>query len=198
MADIRSAGTVDEDANPPLTDGTKTEVDHNPAAIPPQDTGSAVPPYEGRQVNVGFDLPLAVGPPPLSSDGLGTWVESACRRQMVALVTPSGWTERHVHARQGGCTIASQTVCPHASPNRRWGTYDPTRVVTQPGIIGSAAEQRTSGEVTNSVRSPEGPSPQRPMVCGRGRRRLSIVALGISPACTTTVVRRGHGPPVTT
>jgi hypothetical protein len=44
----RPAGTVDEDANPPLTDGTKTEVEGNPATVPPQDTGSAVPPYEGR------------------------------------------------------------------------------------------------------------------------------------------------------
>jgi hypothetical protein len=44
----RPAGTVDEDANPPLTDGTKTEVDPNPKTVPPQDTGSAVPPYEGR------------------------------------------------------------------------------------------------------------------------------------------------------
>jgi hypothetical protein len=44
----RPAGTVDEDANPPLTDGTKTEVDRNPATVPPQDTESAVPPYEGR------------------------------------------------------------------------------------------------------------------------------------------------------
>ena len=44
----RPEGTVDEDANPPLTDPTKTEVDRNPETIPPQDTGSAVPPYEGR------------------------------------------------------------------------------------------------------------------------------------------------------
>lgn len=44
----RPEGTVDEDANPPLTDGTKTEVDRNPETVPPQDTGSAVPPYEGR------------------------------------------------------------------------------------------------------------------------------------------------------
>jgi hypothetical protein len=44
----RPAGTVDEDANPPLTDGTKTEVDPDQKIIPPQDTGSAVPPYAGR------------------------------------------------------------------------------------------------------------------------------------------------------
>jgi hypothetical protein len=44
----RPAGTVDEDANPPLTDETKTDVDRNPETVPPQDTGSAVPPYEGR------------------------------------------------------------------------------------------------------------------------------------------------------
>jgi hypothetical protein len=45
----RPEGTVDEDANAPLTDMTKTDVHRNPETIPPQDTGSAVPPYEGRQ-----------------------------------------------------------------------------------------------------------------------------------------------------
>jgi hypothetical protein len=39
----RPEGTVDEDANPPLTDPTKTEVDRNTEQIPPQDTGHAVP-----------------------------------------------------------------------------------------------------------------------------------------------------------
>jgi hypothetical protein len=46
----RPKGTVDEDANPPLTDSTKTDVQPDPEnPIVPQDTGSAVPPYEGRQ-----------------------------------------------------------------------------------------------------------------------------------------------------
>ena len=45
----RPEGTVDEDANPPLTDPTTADVDRNPKLIPPQDTESAVPPYEGRQ-----------------------------------------------------------------------------------------------------------------------------------------------------
>jgi hypothetical protein len=44
----RPEGTVDEDANPPLTDPTKTEVDRNRETVPPQDAASAVPPYEGR------------------------------------------------------------------------------------------------------------------------------------------------------
>jgi hypothetical protein len=44
----RPEGTVDEDANPPLTDPTKTKPDRNTEEIPPQDTGHAVPPYEGR------------------------------------------------------------------------------------------------------------------------------------------------------
>jgi hypothetical protein len=44
----RPAGTVDEDANPPLTDPTKADPDRDQEKIPPQDTGSAVPPYEGR------------------------------------------------------------------------------------------------------------------------------------------------------
>jgi hypothetical protein len=37
-------GTVDEGANTPLTDPTKTDVDRNPELIPPQDTEPAVPP----------------------------------------------------------------------------------------------------------------------------------------------------------
>jgi hypothetical protein len=44
----RPAGTVDEDANPPLTDPTKADPDRNQETVPPQDTGSAVPPYQGR------------------------------------------------------------------------------------------------------------------------------------------------------
>ncbi|WAJ43697.1 hypothetical protein OK015_21275 [Mycobacterium sp. Aquia_216] len=45
----RPEGTVDEDANAPLTDMTKTDVQRNPETIPPQAAGSAVPPDEGRQ-----------------------------------------------------------------------------------------------------------------------------------------------------
>lgn len=45
----RPEGTVDPDANPPLTDDSSTDVDRKPDTVPPQDTGSAVPPYEGRQ-----------------------------------------------------------------------------------------------------------------------------------------------------
>jgi hypothetical protein len=45
----RPAGTVDEDANPPLTDPTKADPDRSQETqIPPQDTKPAVPPYEGR------------------------------------------------------------------------------------------------------------------------------------------------------
>ncbi|MDT7761886.1 MAG: hypothetical protein QOI30_953 [Mycobacterium sp.] len=32
----RPAGTVDEDANPPLTDETKSDVDPNPTTVPPR------------------------------------------------------------------------------------------------------------------------------------------------------------------
>jgi hypothetical protein len=45
----RPEGTVDEDANAPLTDMADTDVHRNPETVSPQDTGSAVPPYEGRQ-----------------------------------------------------------------------------------------------------------------------------------------------------
>jgi hypothetical protein len=51
----RPEGTVDRDANAPLTDMTKTDVHRNPETIPPQDTGSAVPPYEGRQQSFAED-----------------------------------------------------------------------------------------------------------------------------------------------
>ena len=45
----RPEGNVDEDANPPLTDPTETDVDRDPKLVPPQGTESAMPPYEGRQ-----------------------------------------------------------------------------------------------------------------------------------------------------
>jgi hypothetical protein len=44
----RPAGTVDEDANPPLSDASKSDVYGGTGELPPQDTGAAVPPYEGR------------------------------------------------------------------------------------------------------------------------------------------------------
>lgn len=45
----RPEGNVDQDANPPLTDPTETDVDRNPKLVEPQGAESAVPPYEGRQ-----------------------------------------------------------------------------------------------------------------------------------------------------
>jgi hypothetical protein len=46
----RPAGNVDKDANPPLTDPETSDPQRgDQTTIPPQDTGSAVPPYEGRQ-----------------------------------------------------------------------------------------------------------------------------------------------------
>ena len=44
----RPVGTVDEDANPPLSDPGKSDVYGGTGQLPPQDTGSAIPPYEGR------------------------------------------------------------------------------------------------------------------------------------------------------
>ena len=44
----RPVGTVDEDANPPLSDPTASDVYGGTGQLPPQDTGSAIPPYEGR------------------------------------------------------------------------------------------------------------------------------------------------------
>lgn len=45
----RPVGTVDEDANPPMSDPTATDTYGGTGEVPPQDTGSAIPPYEGRQ-----------------------------------------------------------------------------------------------------------------------------------------------------
>jgi hypothetical protein len=45
----RPEGNVDEDANPPLTDPTTTDVDRNPELARPQGTEPAVPPYGERQ-----------------------------------------------------------------------------------------------------------------------------------------------------
>jgi hypothetical protein len=48
----RPAGTVDEDANPPLSDPAASDVYGGTGQLPPQDTGSAIPPYEGRTQGV--------------------------------------------------------------------------------------------------------------------------------------------------
>ncbi|HZC52213.1 MAG TPA: hypothetical protein VE441_06920, partial [Mycobacterium sp.] len=45
----RPVGTVDEDANPPLSDPTASDSYGGTGELPPQDTRSVVPPYEGRQ-----------------------------------------------------------------------------------------------------------------------------------------------------
>jgi hypothetical protein len=45
----RPVGTVDEDANPPLSDPTKSDVYGGTGELPPKDTGAAIPPYEGRK-----------------------------------------------------------------------------------------------------------------------------------------------------
>jgi len=41
-------GTVDEDANPPMSDPTKSDVYGGTGELPPQDAGAVIPPYEGR------------------------------------------------------------------------------------------------------------------------------------------------------
>jgi hypothetical protein len=52
----RPAGTVDEDANPPISDPAEETVYEGAGTIPAQDTGGAtpgpaIPPYEGRQTS---------------------------------------------------------------------------------------------------------------------------------------------------
>jgi len=44
----RPAGTVDEDANPPLSDPDDDTEYGGTGSLPPQDTGAAIPPYDGR------------------------------------------------------------------------------------------------------------------------------------------------------
>jgi hypothetical protein len=44
----RPAGTVDEDKNPPLSDPEDDTAYGGTGTLPPKDTGSAIPPYEGR------------------------------------------------------------------------------------------------------------------------------------------------------
>ena len=45
----RPTGTVDEDANPPISDPTATDAYGGTDESPPQDTGRTLPPYEGRK-----------------------------------------------------------------------------------------------------------------------------------------------------
>ncbi|WP_406816897.1 hypothetical protein [Mycobacterium sp. M23085] len=45
----RPVGTVDEDANPPMSDPTASDTYGGTGELPPQDTGSAIPPYDGRR-----------------------------------------------------------------------------------------------------------------------------------------------------
>lgn len=45
----RPVGTVDEDKNPPMSDPKASDVYGGTGELPPQDTGSAIPPYEGRK-----------------------------------------------------------------------------------------------------------------------------------------------------
>jgi hypothetical protein len=51
----RPVGTVDEDANPPTSDPNASDVYGGTGESPPQDTGSAIPPYEGRRESAATD-----------------------------------------------------------------------------------------------------------------------------------------------
>lgn len=44
----RPAGTVDEDANPPLSNPEDDTEYGGTGTLPPKDTGAEIPPYEGR------------------------------------------------------------------------------------------------------------------------------------------------------
>jgi hypothetical protein len=45
----RPVGTVDEDANPPMSDPSASDTNGGTGELPPQDTGRAIPPYDGRK-----------------------------------------------------------------------------------------------------------------------------------------------------
>jgi len=45
----RPVGTVDEDANPPMSDPGASDTYGGTGELPPQDTGRAIPPYDGRK-----------------------------------------------------------------------------------------------------------------------------------------------------
>jgi hypothetical protein len=51
----RPVGTVDEDSNPPMSDPTASDTYGGTGELPPQDTGSAIPPYAGRQQGAAVD-----------------------------------------------------------------------------------------------------------------------------------------------
>lgn len=57
----RPVGTVDEDANPPMSDPTASDTYSGTGELPPQDTGSAIPPYEGRRESAATDTQGAGG-----------------------------------------------------------------------------------------------------------------------------------------
>jgi hypothetical protein len=45
----RPVGTVDEDANPPMSDPRASDTYGGTGELPPQDTDRAIPPYDGRK-----------------------------------------------------------------------------------------------------------------------------------------------------
>jgi hypothetical protein len=59
----RPVGTVDEDANPPMSDPSASDTYGGTGELPPQDTGRAIPPYDGRKESSAV--------PPASTEGAG-------------------------------------------------------------------------------------------------------------------------------
>ena len=57
----RPVGTVDEAANPPTSDPRASDTYGGTGELPPQDTGRAVPPYEGRQQTASSGSTQAAG-----------------------------------------------------------------------------------------------------------------------------------------
>jgi hypothetical protein len=59
----RPVGTVDEDANPPMSDPKASDTYGGTGKSSPQDTGRAIPPYDGRKESGAV--------PPASAEGTG-------------------------------------------------------------------------------------------------------------------------------
>lgn len=89
----RPAGVVDPDANPPISDPTKDDGPYGgPGNIPPQDTGAAVPPYEGRQTSASSSLEGSAHKDGANVGGAGGPVADANYKAPAPGETPGGAT----------------------------------------------------------------------------------------------------------
>lgn len=103
----RPAGTVDEDANPPISDPTKTDVHGGTGELAPQDPGSVIPPYEGRQE---------------SEQSAGGSVADPDYKSPSPAQTPGGATKSPADEQPAGQTSESQPSAGGVGPSHEPGT----------------------------------------------------------------------------